>query len=97
MKILSSIYSALTVVAVAAAVSLLGGCAGLLPVLGSGQVRTPEQRQADRETLQLLLEHCELTANFDTEIAVSARSGLELHAGGTCKPTPLKDLGKTAK
>lgn len=75
----------------------LSGCASFL---GSGPPRTAEQRQADRETLALLLQHCELTANFDTEIGLSARSGLELHAGGICKPTgvlvPLNDLGTSA-
>jgi hypothetical protein len=71
----------------------LSACASLP---GMGPPRTAEQRDADRETLALLLQHCELTANFESEIGLSARSGLELRAGGTCKPVALKDFGKPA-
>lgn len=78
----------------AAASLALVGCNTLSAV--SGRERSTEQRQADRETLALLLKHCDLTANFDMELGLSARSGVGLKAGGTCRPSavPLRELEK---
>lgn len=62
----------------------LSGCGTLSGVTG-GATRSAEQREQDRATLELLLQHCDLTANFDMEIGLSPRSGAEVKAGGTCR------------
>jgi hypothetical protein len=82
-------------IAILAACIALSGCAGLSGL--TSPERSTAQRQADRETLALLLQHCDLTANFDMELGLSARSGVGLKAGGTCRPAttviPLSALG----
>lgn len=64
----------------------LSGCA----TLGFGANRSPEEREQDRETLELLLKYCDLTANFDMELGLTARTGAALKAGGTCRRIPAE-------
>ena len=73
------------ILAVALAVSL-SGCAT------AQTTRSVEQRTADRETLGLILQYCEVTITGNTEAAVnasvlpSASAGLRIAIGGNCKP-----------
>jgi hypothetical protein len=68
----------LTAAAIGVIALNLGACATF------SSKRTPEQRQEDRATLELLLKHCDLTANVDMELGLSARTGVGLKAGGNC-------------
>lgn len=67
----------------------LSGCASM----GTLQ-RSDAQREADRKTLETILQHCEVTITGSSEAAInasvlpSASAGLEVSLGGNCKPVP---------